>query len=259
MKLKPVRPLPSPRILEKAGIKLPEWLPLERLMNWRDLVEKYRAGLAAGGVVAAVLLVFVLLYVRHRSTVTERSASIFQQAFGMYSYQIPAPDSEVVPMVASEEEKYSRAMQAFQQLSDTYPGAKLAPVALIYTGNCRFRLKQFPQALESFDLFLARYPHHAMAAQAHLGRADCLAQLGRTQEALLSYSQAIKANTFVADEGRMGAVRCLIQIAEAEKNNSKMGEASALLNQMSSGSGYGASWSRSLRKLLGDLNTKAPK
>ena len=248
MKLKPIKPLPGPNAPATMGVRMPDWIPRELI---REHFEKYRAGLAAAGVVLSVLVVFGLLYVRHRHTVAVRAAVLYRDAYNVYSYRIPPPGSETVPLVGSEEEKYQRAMQAFQQLSDTYPGATLAPAALYFAANCRYRLRQYSQALETFDQFLARYPGHRLAVQARLGRGDSLEQLSRYQEAVLEYQQVINSGSALGYEGSMGAVRCLLRMGESDRT--RAAEAMALLTKLGLDSGPAAKSARSLRKLLADI------
>ncbi len=254
MKLKPFKPLAEPKpTIGKTGIVLPSWIPVDRI---RQFIDQYRAGLAAGGVVALVLIVFGLLYLRHRHTVTERSTVLFREAHDLYLYQIPPPESNIVPLVATEEDKYQRAHQLFQQISSTYPGSHLAPVAMYYVGNCRYRLKQYTQALEAYDQFLARYPSHRMSVQAQLGRADCLEMLSRYQEALLAYQNVVNSGSSLSYEGSLGSARCMLRLGESGQKKAGAGEAIALLNQLGTvKSEYAAKTSRSLRKLLADLSS----
>lgn len=250
MKLKPIQPLAPPRpTIGKTGIAIPEWVPLEKT---RELYGRYRSGVAAGGVIAVVLIVFGLLYLRHRHNVAEQSSRRFEEAYRVYSYVIPPADSQTVPMVATEEEKYQRARQGFQLVSDTYPGSEFAPVALYYAGNCLYQLKQFSQALEAYDQFLARYPGHRMAPQAHLGRANSLEQLSRYQEALVSYRTVGNGDSPLAFEGNIGAALCMLRLGETDRKMT--GEAIATLNRLAAGEmQYAARTSRGLRRLLADL------
>jgi len=250
MKLKPLKPL-APG--ERAA--MPSWIPIDEI---RPYLDEYRGALAAGAVVAAVLLVFGLLYVRHTHTVAERSSQIFREAINVYNYRIPPPDGETVPTFASDEEKYTRALQAFQSLSETYPSADLAPAALFYVGNCRYRLKQYTQALDAFDQFLTRYRRHSLAPSATLGKGDCLEQLARFQEAYTAYKSVMDGAGPLAYEGAIGTARCLLKLTETDRN--RWSEAADILHRLSADTtGYGGKTSRELQKLLSDLSTAAPR
>lgn len=245
MKLKPLKPLGS-----ETRTPLPAWVQLDVI---RPYLEEYRGALAAGAVVAAVLLVFALLYVRHTHTVAERSSQIFREAINVYNYRIPPPDGETTPAFATDEEKFSRALQAFQSLSETYPSADLAPVSLFYVGNCRFRLKQYTQALDSYDQFLSRYRRHTLVPAATLGKGDCLEQLARFQEAYAAYKQVMDGGSDLAYEGALGTARCLLKLTETDRN--RWSEAVDILNRLAAApAGYGGKSSRSLQKLLSDLS-----
>lgn len=251
MKLKPLKPLADPKpTIGKTGITIPDWVPVTRT---RELFERYRSGLAAGGVIAVVLIVFGLLYLRHRSTVAERSSALFREAYRVYAYVVPPADSDVTPMVATEEEKYGRARQAFQQISDTYPGSHLAPIALYYAGNSWYELKQYSHALEAYDQFLARYPNHRIAGQAHLGRANSLEQLSRYEEALAAYREVASGDSPLAYEGELGSAMCMLRLGQSDPKAGN--EAGAILTRLTtSRSKYTAKTARCLRRLLEDLS-----
>ena len=254
MKLRPIRPLEAP---QGSPLGLPKWLPeRERLL---ELFEQYKPAVAAGGVAAVVLVLFVVLYLRHSSQVTARSSELFRNALSFYTYKMPPPGSDAVPAVGSDEEKYQRAQAIFQQIHDTYPGSALAPGALYYVGNCRYRLKQYTQALEAYEMFLARYHRHLLAPEAWLAKGDCLEQLSRFPEAYDAYRKVYDGGGALAYEGALGASRCLLKLTETDRN--RWSEAVDLLNRLASGSSArGAHESRGLRKLLADLseaNTKS--
>lgn len=252
MKLRPIRPLEAPG---PGTITMPSWLPRERLL---ELFEEYKPAVAAGGVAIVVLLLFGILYIRHSHQVTARSSELFRNALSFYTYRMPPPGSDQMPAVSSDEEKYQRAQAIFQQIHDTYPGSKLAPGALFYVGNCRYRLKQYTQALEAYELFLGRFRRHPLAAQARLAKGDCLEQLSRFPEAYDAYRAVFDGGGPLSYEGALGASRCLLKLTETDRN--RWSEAVDLLNKLASGaSPRGARESRALRKLLADLSEAAPK
>jgi TolA-binding protein len=178
---------------------------------------------------------------------------MFREATNLYAYRIPPPDAEGLPLVASEEEKFQRAGQSFQQLADTYPGSRLAPLALYYSGNCRYRLKQYSGALEAFDQFIARFPRQSLVGQAHVAKGDCLEQLGRYPDAFQAYQLAAPGAGPVSAEARLGMARCLLKISETDR--ARWSEAVDLLNRLAAEpDGYAARSSREIRKLLADLS-----
>jgi len=247
VKLKPIKPLEA-----RAPIQVPAWVPTERI---RELYELYKPAVAAAGVALAVLILFAVLYVRHGSEVAQRSSQIYREALNIYNYRIPPANSDMTPLVASDEEKYVKAQGLFQQIHETYPGSRLAPAALYYVGNCRFRLKQYSAALEAYELFLSRFPRHVLADQASLGKGDCLEQLSRYQDAYAAYKTVIDHNGPLAYEGSLGATRCLLKLTESD--STRWPEAVEILNKLATGKSVsGAKAARELRKLLADLMPK---
>ena len=254
MKLKPFKPLPVRKVIGATGLSVPSWVPLDEM---KASLEKNKAGIAAGAVIAVILTLFVILYVRHRIVVGERSSALFQQAQRFYMYRVPREGGEVNAPVTSEEEKYQRAQQMFQQLLDTYPGSRLAPAALVYLGNSSYKLRQYTSALEAYDKFITNYPRHEFAPEINAARGDCLEQLGRHKEALESYRKAMKSKSPVAYEASLGGVRCLLKLVELDKQNQQMwwDEARRIIGTVGAGEdGYGKRAAKSIEKLLMDFS-----
>ena len=249
------------RPVEKAlNFRLPSWINGEKQDKVRELFEQNKAGVAAGGVILGVVLIFMVLYMRHQSTVEEKASSFFREGQGIYTYRIPAAESGVNQLVASDEEKYSKAGQYFQQIVENFPGSRYAPVSLFYIGNCRYRLRQYAAALESYDQFLGRYPRHYLAAQATLGKADALEQLGRHPEALEAYRKVMTGRNTHASEASLGVVRCLLKMTEIDKPKAQVywQEAGGILQALVDGKDpYGQKASRVMQKLLNDLSKQA--
>ncbi len=248
MKIKPIKPLPERKTAGPGGISLPAWLS----GDYRTLLEKYRAALVAGSIAAAILGLIGLLYLRHQTSVAKHSGAIYINASNVYNYVIPEDTGESMPLVASEEEKYQRAGILFQQLVDTYPTSDLAAPAVFYSGNCRYRLKQYSLALDSFKQFIARFPKHPLIEQAYLGAGDCHEQLGKFDEALEAYRTVMNRGGPLSYEGSLSAGRCLLKLSETDRE--KWNEAVNILKNLSSSSNkYAAKASRGMRKLLIDL------
>lgn len=224
--------------------------------DFRNFLDKYRAALVTGSIVAAILGLIGLLYIRHQGSVGKRSGAMFIAASNMYNYVIPEDPGESIPVVTSEEEKYQRAGMTFQQLVDTYPTSDLAAPAVYYSGNCRYRLKQYALALESFKQFVARFPKHPLIDQAYLGVGDCQEQLGKFDEALAAYRRVMDKGGALSYEGSLGAARCLLK--QSETDQEKWNEAVTILKNLSiSDNKYGAKASRGMRKLLIDLASES--
>ncbi len=241
-------------MVEKLNLKLPEWLNEQQA---KDFVYQNRAGLAAGGVIIGVLLVFMLLYFRHQGIVQVRSSAIFNEAQNIYYYRIPGADGNVTPLVASDDEKYTKAQQYFQQIVDSYPSSRFCPAAIYYVGNCRYQLRQYSAALDAYAQFLDRYSRHILTPQATLGRADSLEQLGRHEEALGSFRKVMESRGPLVVEASLGAVRCLLKMTETDRANSQRWwtEAAGILQKLSEGNNpQGQRASRMLQKLLVDLS-----
>lgn len=241
---------PAP-LIPSRGPNLLSRLPLDKFMPF---YEQYKPAFAAGGVALAVLLLFAILYARHSGQVAEQSSARFRDALNMYNFRVPPPGSDTNAPVSSDEEKWSKAHAGFQLVHDSYPGSRLAPMALYYMGNCRYRLKQYSQALEAYEQFVSRYGRHALAAEAWLAKGDCLDQLGRQQEAYDAYKKVMEKGGPLAAEASLGVARVLLKLTETDRN--RWGEAVDILNRLSAQQTPQGARARALRRLLGDLSPK---
>lgn len=246
MKIKPPVPLVSDR--------RPEFIRNAHLERFMPFYEQYKPAFAAGGVAAAVLILFAILYARHSGQVAEQSSARFRDAMSMYNYRVPPPGSETNAPVASDEEKWQKAHGGFQLVHDSYPGSRLAPAALYYMGNCRYHLKQYSQALEAYEQFLSQYPRDPLAPEAWLAKGDCLDQLARQQDAYDAYKKVMEKGGPLAADASLGVARVLLKLTETDRN--RWGEAVDILNRLSAQQTPQGARARALRRLLGDLSPK---
>jgi tetratricopeptide (TPR) repeat protein len=248
VKIKPLPPLSGRERRPLAALAGGRFDPA-RLRPWLDEARPYVPYAAAA---LAVLGIFGVLYASNARKAAERSAAMYREAINYYTFQIPDPDSGQPAPVSSDEEKWQRAMAIFQQLHDTYGRSSLAPAAQLYVGHCRYRLRQYSQALEAYDAFLARHRRHELAPQAHLGRGACLEQLARYPEAYEAYRAVLDSGGALAYEGGLGAAHCLLRISETDP--ARWAEAHQILNRLAANpDSPGARAARRLRRLLADL------
>jgi tetratricopeptide (TPR) repeat protein len=64
----------------------------------------------------------------------------------------------------AQQEFYLDAINKFQVIIDEYPNSDLADDALYNVGLCYFKMKQFEQAIETFNQVIINYPDATISA-----------------------------------------------------------------------------------------------
>ena len=153
-------------------------------------------------VVAAVVLIAVLtvgwFWWKHNNRKQEETASnLFYEAYQVYE-EAKAKDN------ALEE-----SMEKFRAIVEEYPQTSSGKLGLFYLGNCRFSLKQFDEAIISYNKFLedATYqPELAILAYDSLGY--CYEGKKDYQKALEYFQKTIDPHPGLGESGYLNVGRC---------------------------------------------------
>lgn len=111
------------------------------------------------------------------------------------------------------------------QTARQYLGTESAALALITAASEQYDKKDYAGSIDTYNLFLAHYPHHALANAARLGKAWALEASDKTQEALLTFVAVGTASP--ADSYTPSG---LLEAARIYKSQKKYAEARQVLN-----------------------------
>jgi tol-pal system protein YbgF len=82
---------------------------------------------------------------------------------------------------------FDLAMDGFKIYRDSFPDSPLADNALYWIGECYFSQRKFTEAVDAFNELILNYPQGDKIAAAYLKKGLALAELGRTEEALVVF------------------------------------------------------------------------
>jgi tol-pal system protein YbgF len=82
---------------------------------------------------------------------------------------------------------FDLAMDGFKIYRDSFPDSPLADNALYWIGECYFSQRKFTEAVDAFNGLILNYPQGDKIAAAYLKKGLALAELGRTEEALVVF------------------------------------------------------------------------
>ena len=178
--------------------------------------------------VVAVLVLGVVFFRRHKeATRAEAAAMLFkvqsvQDLDNMVSKYDSTPAAQLALLKLSKAHfdagSYEIAGRKYDEFTQKYPKHAFAPVATLGKLYCLEALGKTEEALAGFSAFLTEHPKHFMAAQALFGKGRCLEALGRTKEAKTLYEDLL-----AQDRKGPWAMRAEEQISSLKR---KLGERS---------------------------------
>jgi len=171
----------------------------------RDYLGKHQANiLKIGGVVVLLIALGTFWFI-------SKSRAGLQASFELSMAVLAAQQGE--PAVIAER---------FSQIADLYAGTAAGDEALFYVAQMKYLVHQPEEALPAFDNYLSQGRKGTYLRTAALaGKASCLEDLGRYQEAAETYLAAAATNPdrlgFAAPGFRLDAARCYRLSGELRK------------------------------------------
>jgi predicted negative regulator of RcsB-dependent stress response len=107
--------------------------------------------------------------------------------FFWHETQSEAEANHVLARLTSPANPNGRSADALVKLASDYPHTDAAGRAMLLAGAQFFVDNKFSEAQAQFDRYLREYRNGAFAGQASLGRAACLEQQGKTNDAINAY------------------------------------------------------------------------
>jgi tol-pal system protein YbgF len=83
-------------------------------------------------------------------------------------------------------------MQEYQEFLRLFPESELSDNAQYWIGECHYAKKQYPPAVEAWNLLLREYPSSDKLPDARFKKAVALERLGRRREAVAEYRQVVE-------------------------------------------------------------------
>jgi tetratricopeptide (TPR) repeat protein len=105
----------------------------------------------------------------------------------------------------------AQSPKQWEELLAQYPGANVAPIALLALASSQYDAGAYDQALDAYVRFLGKYPRHTMVLVAELGKIQCQEGRGEIETAFDGYVlfAGMHPDHFLAPQALFGQARCL--------------------------------------------------
>ncbi len=169
--------------------------------------QKYRFYLIAGAV-------FVLLCTggfygwKYETSKKEKKASIlFHQAYNAYQGWLKG------------ENTVEESLQLFQSLAQKYSGASSGMLGLFYVGNCQYAMKNFDDAISSYNKFLKSVPSKTqLALLAYDSLGYCYEEKKDFKRAIEYFQKTIAPAPGLGENGYLNIARCYEDQSDAKNS-----------------------------------------
>lgn len=162
-----------------------------RLLKWTK--KNYNKLLIAGIGIFVVLAVILTIRHRHKSNLV-KSQNFLASAIRIYEAGVRSPSADPnMPLRPDEynsyEEKYNKAIAAFEQIIELYPDSQASEEALFYKGNSQYNLGKYDEAIQGFTDYLNLYPNGRYILQAKIALAFGYQERSNYKEAIAIFSE----------------------------------------------------------------------
>ncbi len=113
--------------------------------------------------------------------------------------------------------QYRQAAELLGRVVAEFPESSVIPDAMVALSMAQRGQAQWPTALETLETFLNRFQEHPLSTDALFGKAECLMQLNRWDEAAPLFEKLASSDTPLAEPARRYWAYCLEQRGEQEK------------------------------------------
>jgi len=162
-----------------------------------EFAQKYRFYLITGAVL--VLLGTGGFYGwKYETSKKEKMASLlFHQAYNVYQGWLKGENTVGEPL------------QLFQSLAQKYSGTNSGMLGLFYVGNCQYAMKNFDDAITSYNRFLKRVPSQTqLALLAYDSLGYCYEEKQDFKRAIEYFQKTITPAPGLRENGYLNIARC---------------------------------------------------
>lgn len=165
----------------------------EMIFNLQELFNKKKDNFIITGIVVLILVGGTFFYLNNKKATEEKAEKIISRAnFMLTRPVVNSKDASMYGMFRSKEEKYEKAIAAYQEVIQTYKGSKSLPYAYLGVADAYFNVEKYKEALEYYNTFIEKFPNHNLISEALSGRAHSYYQLGQFKEALDDFNTVMK-------------------------------------------------------------------
>jgi tetratricopeptide (TPR) repeat protein len=187
------------------------------LNNFTAYASKNTENIIIALVAVIVITVGVPLYMKSRGDAEIKAQQILAKANFFLTRPISdKKEAQMYGMFRTNEEKYEKAIAAYNEVVQTYKGSKSLPYAYLGIADAYYNYGKYKEALEYFNTFIERYPKHYLAPEALTGRACTNFELGDYKGALDDLKNVTTnfADSYVANDARLKQAECYVRLTD---------------------------------------------
>jgi len=153
-------------------------------------------------VILALILVFVAMIIifsiRYRNkTNLVKSNRMLSMAKGIYYASLVPPNQNQNPDAppqgfTSSKDKYTQALQLFQELLQVHPDSPAAEEAKFFIPNCLLLLGNHDEAIKGFNEYVEHYPNGFFVQQARVGIGYAFSAKGDTGQSIAIFQRILE-------------------------------------------------------------------
>ncbi len=183
-----------------------------------EYASKNTEAIIVAAVAVLVVSIGIPLYLNSRSANEVKAQQIL--AKGNYFLTRPVldqKDAQMYGMFRTKEEKYDKAIMAYNEIVQTYGGSKSLPYALLGIANAYYNLGKYKDSIDGYNTFLEKYPKHLLAPEAYAGRAYANFEQGLYKPALddLNYAMDNYKDSYNMNDMKFRAAECHYKLNDA--------------------------------------------
>ncbi|MCX8094328.1 MAG: tetratricopeptide repeat protein [Candidatus Goldbacteria bacterium] len=194
----------------------------EMIKRLQESFKKQRDNFIIIVIVTIILIAGIIFYINNKKITEEKAEKILSRAnFMLTRPVVDSKDASMYGMFKSKEEKYEKAISAYQEIIQTYRSSKVLPFAYLGVADAYFNIEKYKEALEYYNTFIDKFPKHNMFAEALFGRAITYYQLSQYKEALADFKLILEKypQTYNIQDIKIKKAQCHLKLNE--KNEAK--------------------------------------
>lgn len=181
----------------------------------QELFNKQRDNFVIIGIVVVILIAGTIFYFNNKKLTEEKAEKIISRAnFMLTRPVVVSKEANMYGMFKSKEEKYEKAIAAYQEVIQTYKGSKALPYAYLGVANAYFNIEKYKEALEYYNTFIKKFLNRELISEALYGRALVYYQMGQFQEALADLKMIMEkySKTHNINDVKIKAAQCYLKL-----------------------------------------------
>ncbi|MGQ3684532.1 MAG: tetratricopeptide repeat protein [Candidatus Loosdrechtia sp.] len=195
----------------------------ESIFNLLRILDKYKIFISIG---AGITIAAIAGFFSYR-TINERKTEAAWQSLWRVNNDLTTAIERMGKEGKEREAALSTAADAYQYIIDTASSTSAAPWALFQRGIVYYNLKNYDDAIRSYNDFLNKYGSHPIAPLVRQSLGYAYEEKGLLPEAIQQFERVAGYNNFLAAQARLDSGRCyenLGQTSDAIRSYTKIGE-----------------------------------